>query len=105
MTLPSISPRRCNSARGATSTEFNAVVGTGDATAGARMRTPDDVVATAVAHLESRNPGPGVIDGATNRVSARLIRLMGRRSTVTMMYRMTDPARRSGSKALDVAGS
>ena len=84
---------------GATSTEFNAVVGTDDATAGAKMRTPDDVVATALAHLESRNPGPSVIDGPTNRVAASLIRLMGRRSTVTMMYRMTDPARRSGSKA------
>jgi short-subunit dehydrogenase len=84
---------------GATSTEFNAVVGTDDATAGAKMRTPDDVVATALAHLESRNPGPSVIDGATNRVSAGLVRLMGRRSTVTMMYRMTDPARRNRPKA------
>jgi short-subunit dehydrogenase len=83
---------------GATSTEFNAVVGTDDATAGAKMRTPDDVVATALAHLESRNPGPSVIDGATNRVAASLMRLMGRRSTVNMMYRMTDPGRRSGSK-------
>jgi len=83
---------------GATSTEFNAVVGTDDATAGAKMRTPEDVVATALAHLESRNPGPSVIDGATNKAAARLTRLMGRRSTVTMMYRMTDPARRSRSK-------
>jgi len=83
---------------GATSTEFNAVVGTDDATAGAKMRAPDQVVATALAHLESRNPGPSVIDGATNRLSTKLIRLMGRRSTVTMMYRMTDPTRRSNSK-------
>ena len=83
---------------GATSTEFNAVVGTDDATAGAKMRTPDDVVATALAHLESRNPGPSVIDGATNRLSTKFMRLMGRRSTVTMMYRMTDPNRRSNSK-------
>ena len=83
---------------GATSTEFSAVVGTDDATAGAKMRTPDDVVATALAHLDSRNPGPSVIDGATNKVAASLMRLMGRRSTVTMMYRITDPARRSGAK-------
>lgn len=41
---------------GATSTEFNAVVGTEDATAGAKMRTPADVVATALTHLEGRRP-------------------------------------------------
>jgi NAD(P)-dependent dehydrogenase (short-subunit alcohol dehydrogenase family) len=56
---------------GATSTEFNTVVGTDDATAGARMRTADDVVATALAHLDSRNPGPSVIDGSTNRIGAQ----------------------------------
>lgn len=80
---------------GATSTEFNAVVGTDDATSGAKPRTPDDVVATALAHLESRNPGPSVIDGTKNRIGARLFRLSTRRSTVTMMYRMTDPSRRA----------
>jgi short-subunit dehydrogenase len=79
---------------GATSTEFNAVVGTDDATAGAKMRTPEGVVATALAHLESRNPGPSVIDGTANRIAASLTRLMSRRSTVNMMYRMTDPTRR-----------
>ncbi|WP_229067491.1 SDR family oxidoreductase [Actinoplanes sp. DH11] len=83
---------------GATSTEFNAVVGTDDATAGAKMRTPEDVVTTALAHLESRNPGPSVIDGATNRAAVSLMRLISRRSTAKMMHRMTDPARRSGSK-------
>lgn len=80
---------------GATSTEFNTVVGTDDATAGAKPRTPDDVTATALAHLESRNPGPSVIDGSKNRIGARLFRLTTRRSTVTMMYRMTDPSRRA----------
>ncbi len=80
---------------GATSTEFNAVVGTEDATAGARKRTADDVVSTALAHLDSRNPGPSVIDGSGNRVGAVLGRLMGRRATVAMMYRLTDPARRA----------
>lgn len=79
---------------GATATEFNSVVGTEDATAGSRMRTPDDVVATALAHLERRNPGPSVIDGGTNRVGASLGRLMSRRAIVTMMSRLTDPARR-----------
>lgn len=79
---------------GATSTEFNAVVGTDDATAGARMRTPDDVVDTALAHLERRNPGPSVIDGRGNRVAASLMRFSSRRSAVTLMHRLTDPSRR-----------
>ncbi|MEA5360834.1 SDR family NAD(P)-dependent oxidoreductase [Amycolatopsis sp., V23-08] len=83
---------------GATSTEFNAVVGTDDATAGAKARTPEDVVATALSHLESRNPGPSVIDGRSNRVSASVGRLVPRRATVTMMHRLTDPARRAGAK-------
>jgi short-subunit dehydrogenase len=79
---------------GATSTEFNAVVGTEDATAGAKMRTPDDVVATALKHLERSNPGPSVIDGAANRIGATIGRLPSRRISVTMMNRLTDPARR-----------
>lgn len=84
---------------GATSTEFNAVVGTEDATAGAAMRTPDDVVATALAHLDRRHPGPSVIDGAANRVGAGVFRLLGRRTVVTLMSRLTDPARRSERRA------
>lgn len=79
---------------GATSTEFNAVVGTDDATAGARMRTPDDVVATALAHLDRRNPGPSVIDGSSNRAAAVIGRVVNRRATASLMHRLTDPARR-----------
>jgi uncharacterized protein len=79
---------------GATSTEFNAVVGTDDATAGARPRTAADVVTTALNHLESRGGGPSVIDGVGNRVSAGVLRLISRRRTATMMHRVTDPARR-----------
>lgn len=79
---------------GAMSTEFNAVVGTEDATAGAAMRTTDDVVRTALRHLERRHPGPSVIDGGTNRVAAGLGRLAPRRATVLLMHRLTDPARR-----------
>ncbi|RUR00985.1 SDR family NAD(P)-dependent oxidoreductase [Labedella endophytica] len=82
---------------GATSTEFNAVVGTDDATAGARMRTADDVVSTALSHLESRNPGPSVIDGFSNRLSANLGRVLSRRSIAALMHRLTDPARRTRS--------
>ena len=89
---------------GATSTEFNAVVGTDDATAGARMRTPDDVVTTALIHLARPNPGPSVIDGPLNRVGATAARMMGRRGTATMMHRVTDPARRKRTKA-EVSGS
>lgn len=83
---------------GATSTEFNAVVGTDDATAGARMRTAADVVATALSHLERRNPGPSVIDGRGNRMSVTLIRLLSRRATATIMHRVTDPARRGAAE-------
>lgn len=79
---------------GATATEFNDVVGTEDATAGARKRTPEQVVATALAHLDRRDPGPSAVDGATNRVAATLARLLPRRTTATAMLRMTDPARR-----------
>jgi short-subunit dehydrogenase len=83
---------------GATSTEFNAVVGTDDATAGARMRTAADVVATALAHLERRNPGPSVIDGRGNRISVTPIRMLSRRATATIMHRVTDPARRESAQ-------
>jgi short-subunit dehydrogenase len=81
---------------GATSTEFNAVVGTEDATAGARKRTPADVVSTALAHLERRSPGPSAIDGTSNRIGAVVSRIPSRRQSVRMMNRLTDPARRRG---------
>ena len=84
---------------GATSTEFNAVVGTDDATAGARMRTPEDVVATALTYLERRKPGPSVIDGSSNRVGANIGRILSRRRTATMMHRLTNPARRKSTDA------
>jgi short-subunit dehydrogenase len=84
---------------GATSTEFNAVVGTEDATAGARMRTADDVVATALAHLERPHPGPSVIDGSANRLSATIGRVISRRRTAVMMHWLTDPARRKRGAA------
>jgi short-subunit dehydrogenase len=84
---------------GATGTEFNAVVGTEDATAGARMRTPDDVARTALAHLDRRNPGPSVIDGTTNRMSTIFARVASRRAVVTAIERLTDPNRRAGKAA------
>jgi short-subunit dehydrogenase len=84
---------------GATSTEFNAVVGTDDATAGARMRRPEDVVATALAHLDRRDPGPSVIDGRGNRLGATAGRLLSRRTAVRLMDRISDPARRHATAA------
>jgi short-subunit dehydrogenase len=76
---------------GATSTEFNAVVGTDDATARARMRTPEDVAETALTHLNRRDPGPSVVDGAGNRLGALLTRLPSRRRAAVIMHRVTDP--------------
>jgi uncharacterized protein len=84
---------------GATSTEFNQVVGTDDATAGVRMRAPEDVVATALTHLDRRDPGPSIIDGRGNRLSANVVRVLTRRATVTLMGRITDPSRRNRERA------
>lgn len=84
---------------GATSTEFNQVVGTDDATAGARMRTPEAVVATALAHLDRRDPRPSVIDGRGNRLGANTVRVLTRRATVSLMGRITDPNRRDRAHA------
>lgn len=79
---------------GATSTEFNDVVGTDDATAGAKPRTSADVVNTALTHLESKRPGPSVIDGTSNRFATNAIKFVSRRRTALLMHRMTDPTRR-----------
>jgi short-subunit dehydrogenase len=82
---------------GATNTEFNAVVGTDDATAGARMRSAAEVVATALAHLDRRSPGPSVADGVSNRLAAAMARLVSRRTAVVLMDRLSDPGRRRPS--------
>lgn len=79
---------------GATNTEFNSVVGSENATAGARKRAPADVVGTALAHLERTNPGPGAIDGTGNRITAPVVRLLSRKTAVRLMARLTDPVRR-----------
>lgn len=90
---------------GATSTEFNAVVGTDDATAGARMRTPSHVVNTALAYLERRSPGPSVIDCASNRAAAAFMRLLSRRAAVRMLDRVSDPARRASPSTVTQGAS
>ncbi|MDP9794383.1 short-subunit dehydrogenase [Catenuloplanes nepalensis] len=81
-------------APGGTRTEFTTGMGTDAAvlTSG-RLRTPDDVVTTALRHLDRRDPGPAVVDGAANRLTLTLTRFMTRRRTATMMSRIFDPAR------------
>lgn len=82
---------------GATSTEFNDVVGTDNATAGAAMRTPEAVVETALSHLRRKNPGPSVVDGRSNTLATLGTRFLSRKASAALMYRMTDPARREKS--------
>src|SRR5262249_7760662 len=59
---------------GATRTEFFDVVGTDRAAGGTKLASPVDVVHTALAALDRRNPPPSVIAGRMNRVMAFLAR-------------------------------
>jgi short-subunit dehydrogenase len=72
---------------GTTNTEFD------DSSRSPKARTADNVVATALAHLDRRNPGPSVIDGASNRLTSILPRFMTRRATALLVERVTDPGR------------
>jgi uncharacterized protein len=80
---------------GATDTDFTTGMGpdAGVLRAG-RLRTPEDVAATALRHLDRRNPGPSVIDGRANRMSVIMSRLTSRRTSARMMARVFDPGRR-----------
>ncbi|HWO66033.1 MAG TPA: SDR family NAD(P)-dependent oxidoreductase [Umezawaea sp.] len=81
---------------GATTTDFTTGMGAGaDVLTSGRTRTPDDVVATALAHLQRRNPGPVVIDGRSNRLALAMSRLATRRRRALMMDRVFDPNRRA----------
>ncbi|WP_433531680.1 SDR family NAD(P)-dependent oxidoreductase [Micromonospora sp. CA-263727] len=86
---------------GATTTDFTTEMGTGASvlTSG-RTRTPEDVVATAMAHLERRDPGPSVIDGRSNQLGVIMSRFLSRRSSAVMMERVFDPDRGSKSAAV-----
>ncbi|WP_086838575.1 SDR family NAD(P)-dependent oxidoreductase [Amycolatopsis kentuckyensis] len=79
---------------GATATEFTSGMGLDAAvlTTG-KLRTPDNVVTTALNHLESRNPGPVVVDGHTNRLGVLTSRLLSRRRAALTMTRVFDPRR------------
>ncbi|WP_017602283.1 SDR family NAD(P)-dependent oxidoreductase [Nocardiopsis lucentensis] len=63
---------------GATQTEFFEVAGEG-ADGGMRRMTAKDVVRTALATLDRRNPPPSVIAGRSNRIASLLTRLVSRR--------------------------
>jgi len=84
---------------GATATEFTTGMGpdAGVLTAG-RLRTPEDVVSTALRHLECRDPGPAVIDGRFNQLGVFMSRFMSRRRSALMMARVFDPGRRSPAR-------
>ncbi|MFG2848878.1 SDR family NAD(P)-dependent oxidoreductase [Kitasatospora sp. NPDC048296] len=75
---------------GATRTEFFEVVGTDRAAGGTRLAAPADVVSTALATLDRRNPPPSVIVGRTNRMMAVLARrLATRRQVIRAVGRLT----------------
>ena len=79
---------------GATATDFTTELGPDAAvlTAGS-VRTPEQVVATALRHLDRRDPGPVVVDGSINRLGALSSRLLSRRRIALTMARVFDPAR------------
>ncbi|KJK60006.1 SDR family NAD(P)-dependent oxidoreductase [Saccharothrix sp. ST-888] len=75
---------------GATRTEFFDVAGTEQAAGGTRLASPVDVVRTALAALDRRNPPPSVIAGRVNRVMAFLARrLATRRQVIRAIGRLT----------------
>lgn len=77
---------------GATKTEFFDVVGTSEVNGGTRFQTCEEVVRTALAALDRKNPGPSVISGALNRVMAVGGRLLSRRQMVNSVGRLMPPA-------------
>ncbi|WP_106401223.1 SDR family NAD(P)-dependent oxidoreductase [Actinocorallia populi] len=75
---------------GATRTEFFDVVGTMQAAGGSRLAEPADVVRTALAALDRRNPPPSAVAGRLNRVTAALAhRLTTRRQIIRAVGRLT----------------
>lgn len=72
---------------GATRTEFFDVVGSEDAAVG-RFQTPEQVVRLALRQLDRRKTPPSIVSGAANALSARLVRLMPRRTALTISGRV-----------------
>lgn len=73
---------------GATTTEFFDVVGTREFSGGTRFQTCEEVVGATLKALDRKNPGPSVISGALNRVTAVAGRLLSRRQLVKTVGRM-----------------
>jgi short-subunit dehydrogenase len=83
---------------GATDTDFTTGMGAGaDVLASGKLRTPEEVVATTLTHLERRDPGPSVIDGRSNQLGVMLSRLVTRRRNAMLMDRIFDPGGRVSS--------
>lgn len=72
---------------GATKTEFFDVAGAG-ADGGTRRMSAADVVGTAFAALERRDPPPSVVAGRTNRLAAAAVRLLSRRRATMLIGAM-----------------
>ncbi|WP_374772099.1 hypothetical protein OG756_02195 [Streptomyces sp. NBC_01310] len=65
-------------------------MGTTKAAGGSKLASPGDVVDTALAALDRRNPPPSVIAGRMNRVMASLARrLATRRQVIRAIGRLT----------------
>ncbi|GAB2965087.1 SDR family oxidoreductase [Micromonospora polyrhachis] len=81
---------------GATDTEFTTGMGPeARVLTSGKLRTPENVVTTALAHLERRDPGPTVIDGRFNQFGVIMSRLMSRRRNAMIMEHVFNPNRRS----------
>lgn len=71
---------------GGTQTEFFDVAG--DAAGVGRRQTPEQVVDTALRELDRRSPQPSVVSGRGNALSARLPRVVPRRTTIAITRRL-----------------
>lgn len=83
---------------GPTRTEFFDVAGSQDMSAGVALRTPAQVVSTAVRTLDRRNPPPSVVSGASNWFATLISRFLTRRLTVRAFGRITQRGARPSSR-------
>jgi short-subunit dehydrogenase len=81
---------------GATRTPFFDVVGTDDVVVGT-LRTPEQVVATALRGLARRRPS--IVDGWVNGVVARTAGLLPRRAVIGIAERTVRPSNRTPARA------
>lgn len=76
---------------GATQTEFFDVAGTSDAAGGARLQTPETVVAAAIRVLGTRNPPPSIAVGRGSRAFLAVAKLLTRRRLTMTIGSLTAP--------------